>query len=342
MSLADPAPRPSADAILGVTSYNRTDFELPVVSLHPSQHDDVRSSLFQSFGQARIPDLGRLGCLPYEILSLICLSLDVQSAVRFSHVNRTTREILASIREFRHLRVHALDCLCALLRTRVASYIDISTLYSALTTRNCSLCNSFGDFVFLPTASRCCLACSSYAPEMRVTHLCRLADAAGVSAGELKKRLPVVRTLPEGLKSLVTVQHALDCLDENGVKDPKAAVSRWPDSLTLRYEATTSLPVVDRMTGEVEPGFACKGCQLTYEAVDSLDDHEELDLRHPPHQSYSREAFLQHFEQCKAARDLWVSSQGGTVPVKEPRWLGLRSPDSVINPRRKTGRYGHV
>ncbi|KAK4242442.1 magnesium transporter NIPA-domain-containing protein [Achaetomium macrosporum] len=314
MSLADPAPRPSADAILGAASYNRRDFELPVLSLHPSQHD-----------AARFPDLGRLGRLPLEILSLICLSLDVESAVRFSHVNRTAREILASIREFRHLRVHALECLCVLLRTRVASHIDISTLYSVLTARNCSLCNSFGGFFFFPTVKRCCLACIAHAPEMRVTYLSRLADATGVSAGELEKRLPVVRTLHGGFKSVVTVQHALDSMRENGVKDLKAAVSRWPDSLTLRYQATTSLPVVDRRKGEVEYGVSCKGCELAYESHFS---DENLELRD---RFYSREAFLQHFEQCNAAQKLWVSSRGGTAPVKEPLWVGLRTPDT---PRR--------
>lgn len=310
-------PRPDADAILGVASYNRGDFELPVVTVHPSQHDVVRSSVFQSFGQARSYDLGKLGSLPFEIVSLICQELDVTSAFRFSHVNRTTREVLASIREFRHLGAHALETLCVLLRNGLASHIGVSDVYSALTTRNCALCGSFGGFFFLPTATRCCLTCIASAPEMQVAHVSRVADKTGVSVGQLEKRLPVLHTLPDSRKRIVSVQHVLGLLQENGVEDPEAAVSRWPDSLTLRFQAATSLPFLDRWAGEPDSGVSCKGCQVAFEA-DFSDEHLELRDRF-----YSRAEFLEHFEECSAAQRLWGASQEGTAPVEEPAWMGL-------------------
>jgi hypothetical protein len=314
---ADPAPSPDADAILGVASYNRADFELPVVTLHPSQHDAVRSSLFQPFGQARDYDLGLLGRLPYEILSLVCLELDVSSAFRLSHVNRTAREILTSLPEFRHLSAHALECLCVLLRTGLAARVDVLDVYSALTTRDCSLCSSFGGFFFLPTATRCCLTCIASAPEMQVSHLSRVADATEVPASHLETRRPVLHTLPDSRKRIVAVQHALEVLREKGEEYPEVVVGRWPDSLTLRFQAATSLPCLDRATGTVESGVSCKGCQLAFEA-DFSDDHLELRDRF-----YSRDGFLQHFEECSAAQRLWGASQGGTAPVEEPQWMGL-------------------
>ncbi|KAK4153743.1 magnesium transporter NIPA-domain-containing protein [Chaetomidium leptoderma] len=314
---ADPAPRPDADAILSVASYNRTEFELPAVTVHRSQHDAVRSSVFHSFGQARDFDLGHLGRLPFEIVSLICLELDVSSAFRFSHVNRTTRDVLASIREFRHLRKHALESLCVLMRTGLASHVDVLDLHTALTTQNCALCGAFGGFVFLPTAARCCLTCIASAPEMQVSYLSRLADAARVPAGELERRLPVLHTLPDSRKRIVAVQHGLDALRESGVADAEATVSRWSDSLTLRFQAATSLPSLNRATGEAQSGVSCKGCQLAFES-DFSDDHLELRDRF-----YSKTEFVAHFEECRPAQKLWASSAEGTASAEEPLWMGL-------------------
>jgi hypothetical protein len=339
---AGPAPSPDADAILGVTSYNRADFELPVVTVHPSQHDAVRSTVFQPLGDKSRHsdfdfDLGRLGRLPFEIVSLICLELDVTSAVRFSHVNRTAREVLTSIREFRHLSAHALEGLCVLLRTGLASHVNALDVYSTLTTQNCSLCGSFGGFMFLPTAARCCLTCLASAPAMQVAYLSRVADATGVEAGALQKRLPVLHTLPDSRRCIVAVQpHALEALrNERGLgeAEAEAAASRWPDSLTLRFQAATSLPYLDRMTGEVQSGVSCKGCQLAFEG-DFLDDHLELRDRF-----YSRQGFMDHFEECAAAQKLWSSSQEGTVPVEEPTWTGLgRTFTAPCGRRRSSGR----
>ncbi|KAK4106711.1 DUF803-domain-containing protein, partial [Parathielavia hyrcaniae] len=314
---AEPAPSPDADAILGVTSYNRADFELPVVTVHPSQHDGVRSSIMQPLGRAREFDLGLLGCLPFEIVSLICLELDVSSAFRFSHVSRSTREVLASIRELRHLSTHALECLCVLLRTGLAPRVDVLELHAALTAPDCSLCGSFGGFLFLPTATRCCLTCIASAPPMQVAYLSRVADATGVSAGELERRLPVLRTLPDSRRRIVAAQQALEVLRSRGEQSPEVAVGRWPDSLTLRFQAATSLPYLDRATGEAQSGVSCKGCQLAFEK-DFSDDHLELRDRF-----YSREGFLSHVEECAPAQKLWVAGREGTAPVEEPRWVGL-------------------
>ncbi|KAK4250519.1 hypothetical protein C7999DRAFT_38365 [Corynascus novoguineensis] len=317
------APRPDADAILSVATYNRGDHELPVVTVHPSQHDAVRSAVFQRLGRARDFDLGRLGRLPFEIVSLICLELDVSSAIRFSHVNRTAREVLASIREFRRLGAHALEALCVLLRSGLAPHVGILDLYSALTTRDCALCGAFGGFCFLPTATRCCLTCIASAPATQVGYLSRVADAASgcsnssSSRNELERQLPVLHTLPDSRRRIVAVEHALGALRQSGVEDPEAAVCRWPDSLTLRFQAATSLPFVERVTGAAESGLSCKGCQLAFER-DFSDDHLELRDRF-----YSRSGFLEHFDECEAAQKLWSSSQQGTAPVEEPQWTGL-------------------
>lgn len=304
--------------MLDVASYNRANFELPVLTVHPSQHEGVRSTVFQRLGRPQNYDLGRLGRLPFEIVSLICLELDVSSAFRFSHVNRTAREVLSSAREFRQLGTHALECLCALLRTGLAPHVGVLDVYSALTTQHCVLCGgSFGGFCFLPTATRCCLTCIASAPATQMSYLSRVADTAGCSRTDLERRLPVLHTLPDSRRHIVAAQHALQALQKAGLEDPEETISRWPDSLTLRLQAATTLPFLDRATGQVESGVSCKGCQIAFEG-DYSDHHLELRDRF-----YSKSGFLEHFDECEAAQKLWASSQQGTAPVQEPQWTGL-------------------
>ncbi|KFH42040.1 Ankyrin-like protein [Hapsidospora chrysogenum ATCC 11550] len=107
-----------SDAILRVTSYHRRDFDHAVVVAEPGQHDHVCTT-----------GLGRLQCLPIELISYVVLSLDVCSALSFSQANRTAREVTASIPQLRRLGEHAVECLWALFRTGLARHTGISTLY---------------------------------------------------------------------------------------------------------------------------------------------------------------------------------------------------------------------
>lgn len=328
-----PLPLTDADpnTILRVASFNRAAFDLPIASVHPQQHNAVRSSLFQPFNLSPTPDLGTLTRLPFELLSQIILSLDLTSALRLSHTSRTAREILASVRAIRLLRTHALECVCVLLRSGLAAHTAVATLHGALTTTAtttgpaCALCGAFGAFLFMPTATRCCLACLASAPDMRVGYLAKLADAAGVSENELAERVPVLRTLPARRRSVVTVRHALGSVLRGEGGKVEAAVGRWPDSLTLRLQAATALPWVDRVTGEAEPGVSCKGCQLALEG-----DYSEENLARRD-RYYSREGFVRHVGECGPAAKLWEASRAGTVPVEEPKWIGLDPASTAVS-----------
>ena len=308
--------------LLSLTSYNRLDHTLPSVTLHPHTHTPIRATLLAALGpQSQTYALGTLTRLPFEIVSMIALELDVTSAFRLSHVNRTARELLSSVREFRHLRKHAVEAMCVLLRTGAGSHTPVAGLYSALTTRDCTFCGAFGGFLYLPSAARCCLTCVASSPDTRVGYLSRVADATGVGARELKKagRLPLVHTLPDSRRCLVSARHAVEVMRENGVEEEAAekAVARWPDSLTLRFQAATSLPYLERWSGQVEAGLSCKGCQLAFEG-DFSDKHLELRDR-----MYSREGFVEHVGGCEAAGKLLAARQSGRGAVAEPTWTGL-------------------
>lgn len=135
-----------------------------VITAKPGRHDNVRSSFFKVLGTPGSSSLGRLQRLPLELNSLICLLLDVQFALKFNQVNRSTRAIIASIPQYRQLSEHALECLWALFRTGLAPHIGIFTLHSTLSTERCVICGSFGGFIFFPTAARCCFHCIESAP----------------------------------------------------------------------------------------------------------------------------------------------------------------------------------
>ncbi len=320
-----------SDKILHVASYHRRDFDYAVIAANPAQHDPVRLSLFRMAGTLGRSGLGRLQRLPLELLWSICLSLDVQSAWQFHHASRGAREIMASIPQYRQLGEHALDCLWALFRTGLAPHIAISTLHSTLSTELCVVCGSFGGFIFLPTAARCCLSCLESAPALRVMSLHSLRKAAGGLAAGLAKSYPVLRSLPGTYSSeakqharrryLVSGHHAL-AFPRTNEEDARTTLGRLPDSPALRCMAATRLPYVSRVTGDAQLGRCCKGCQIAMEANfcdENFFRRERL---------YARDGFLHHFQDCEEAKALWLSSEGGIALVTEPEWTrlgGLRS-----------------
>ena len=84
-----------------------------------------------------------------------------------------------------------------------------------------------------------------------------------------------------------------------------------------RFMAATALPFVDPCTLEVQHGVCCKGCQIALEKglIAALGEAADFALRD---RIYSFEGFIQHFKWCAEAQALWISSQEGTIPVKEP------------------------
>lgn len=239
-------------------------------------------------------------------------------------VNRRAREIISSIWEYRQLSEHALECICALLRTGIAPHVSIDTLYSALTTKICHFCNSFSGFLFLPTATRCCFSCIETATTtgLRAAPLTKLSTASGVSPRQLKKTIPILHTLPgkysmdevkRTRRALVVAEtHCLDVLRRNKVKEAQSTFNSWRQSPIWSFMASSSLPYFDPITNQIESGVSCKGCQQAVEDAPSEETHRRRE------RVYSREEFMAHFQQCKEARNFWVLSQGGTVPIREP------------------------
>lgn len=157
------------------------------------------TTVFQTLGSsAPVSKLGQLGLLPLELMSNVCLGLDISSAFSFSQVSRHAREAISSVREFRLAGKYATGCLWVFLNTQVASHVDITAFYSALTTRSCSFCDQFGFLLSIPTVQRCCLRCFQRETKLQPSYLSELTRGViGIpSASIIKRDYPVLRTIP--------------------------------------------------------------------------------------------------------------------------------------------------
>lgn len=161
---------------------------------------NIPTTIFQPLtSSAPVAKLGQLGLLPLELMTNVCLSLDIASAFSFSQVSRHARAAMASIREFRLVGKHTAGCLWVYLNTRVASHVDMVDLFSALTTSSCSFCGQFGDLLSIPTVQRCCLRCFQHEAKLQPSFLIELTRGViGIpSANIIKRHFPVLRTIPD-------------------------------------------------------------------------------------------------------------------------------------------------
>ncbi|KAK5999134.1 hypothetical protein PT974_01523 [Cladobotryum mycophilum] len=282
----------------------------------------VRDSLRHTFNKLARSDLGTLSRLPLEVLSLICLNLDIQSHFRFRQVNRRAREV-SNVLQYQLVAEHGLQALHGLLLTQLAPYYTILDLYEALLIRDCTVCGSFGGFMFLLTGKKCCFECIKNAAELRIISLSGLSKAKNISSEILSELIPVLHTT-SGIYALdeVPVNQSMECVSELqaintlrmlGLWQSEANRVRVPTLTTWRYMAAVPLPHYDPETGLVEKGASCKGCHVKVEGSPyiDLDDRDKV---------YSMDGFLEHFQHCVDAQILYDESQGGTVCIEEPEF----------------------
>lgn len=313
--------------IIRVASYHRKDFELAVIRINPLDHERIRASILQP-ACAPATSLGRLDFLPLEMLHEICQLLDIKSLFRFRQVNLRAQEVVCAIRIYRIIITHALETLCASLRTHIASWFTLRDLFDVLCARDCLLCGSFGGFIFLPTFTRCCFPCIKTAPQLRLVSLADVKKHLNLNPALIRNSVPVLRTTP-GIYSMDeiprkrrihvlaegSVIRAMECLH---AKEAKAQLRRSNSEVSLlRYMATTALPFFDKASGDADHGICCKGCQIALEESlrTSRIEDKIFSLRD---RVYSRDRFMEHFQRCPKAQALWALSNEGTVPVKVP------------------------
>ncbi|KAF7550070.1 hypothetical protein G7Z17_g5981 [Cylindrodendrum hubeiense] len=253
-----------SESILSAASYKEP--ECAVIRIDPHQCEVVRSSVFKAFGDCPDEGLGALDVLPVEILSSVCLMLDIDAGFHFSQVSRRARAVVASIPEYRRLGDHALQSLCALLRTDIGHHVAISTLHSALVTQDCQSCGSFAGYIFLPTATRCCFPCIESAKGLSAAPLEKLSSESGLSVDQLKEAIPIFHTLPVlnrtasalrgGRRFLVAEQYCIRILRSIGHPEPTPCYFSQMHLPGFGYQASTALPTFDPKTGEIQTGVS--------------------------------------------------------------------------------------
>jgi hypothetical protein len=312
-----------ADAIRRASAYHRKDLDLAVIWFPTRTHDKSTSSNLSASRDPTTP-FGEIERLPLELINEICLELDIASLFSLRQTNTRARQIINGLHEYRVIIAHALNPLCALLRTGAASRVTLQDFYRLLCTQACSLCgNEYGNLVYLPIWIRCCSHCFLEGVlEVRVTTAASVKRVLHLSKQSLKKlpgftTLPGVYTMDERPRSsritAVPINVALSIYrHENGGAEPSEEMTdKLGKQPILSFMACCAFPSYSPQNGHIEYGVSCAGCQLAIE-IDITSDTGvwAADIRD---MVYSQRGFLDHFIWCEQAQKLWLESDGAAV-----------------------------
>jgi len=315
------------DAIVRTATYHRKDYCLSVIWFSPREHVDIRLSIATPFRRNSNVGLGSLDRLPLELLHDTLFHLDMHSLIKFRQTNLRSRQTVDSLKQYRMVVSHGLNLLCALLRTRLATVISLLDFYNALCTKACSLCGEFGGFISLLTWKRCCFKCLKEAPETQMQTLNSVRKQFHLTKAELDqmrsfKTLPGIYSMEESVyKSRIAIvsvhQNSLFCR-----RQPYALAQAQPANSErnqkLRFMGSCALPYYDKLTGKVEHGMSCAGCQLALEK-DIIGTRGEKWAFEARDKVYAQDGFLEHFRWCEQAQLLWRSSdEGNSRPPELP------------------------
>ncbi|KAI3323077.1 hypothetical protein HD806DRAFT_544482 [Xylariaceae sp. AK1471] len=298
-----------ANAILQVCSYHRQDFDLVVIRSRPHEMQPVQASLQSAFETLPTADLGILGRLPVELMSLALHELDIRSFFNFRQVNRQARIISTGLWKYNLVSRYGLEG------------VD---LYRSLITNKCSTCGAFGGHLFLFTAERCCFDCLLSSTHYRVLAPSTFAKLANISpsrldrlSGQRLRTVPGIYNMLERParrpKYLILEDKATQTLLAIGTigEDAVRKLGSRGEQQNQRFMATTAYPYYSLEDAKLEHGVSCKGCQIRHQLLhDAFLSQDRI---------FSTRGFLSHFSQCVEAQHLWAASERGTRPVNEPQ-----------------------
>lgn len=313
------------DAIVRTAAYHRKDYCLSVIWFSPREHVDIRLSIATPFRRTSNMGLGRLDRPPLELLHDTLFRLDMHSLFKFRQTNIRSRQTVDSLKQYQVVVSHGLNLLCALLRTRLAIGVSLLNFYNALCSKACSLCGEFGGFISLLMWKRCCFKCIKEAPETQEQTLTAVRKPFHLTKVELDqlrsfKTLPGIYSMEESVhKSRIAIvsvhQASLICRRQPHAQAQPASSER---NKKFNSMGSCTLPHYDKLTGKVEHGMSCAGCQLALEK-DIIGTRGEKWVFEARDKVYARDGFLEHFRWCEQAQLLWRSSgEGNKWPTELP------------------------
>lgn len=256
------------DAIIRDVSYHRVLERRYFISLSEDEHELIRISISTSFQRPSIASLGTLNRLPYELLSNIALSLDIQSVFTCRQVSTGLRQTIDSFSEYQAITTHALSALYALLRTRVlAPKVSFFDFHRELCSNTCFRCDEFGEVIFLPTWRRYCSLCITHAPEVLMGPLDAIQSRLALSP-EAANQLPVFETIRQTHSvdingdslprdTLVPIQQAVKLSPIPQRYRDRKALDLYLRNCELSKSASCILPYYNRHSGKAEYRLSC-------------------------------------------------------------------------------------
>lgn len=313
--------------VVDVCTYHRHDFDLVLVPSLPFEKQIVFDSL-QSFKNSPASSLGTLEIFPNEILSIVLNNLDVLSYLKFRNVNRRARTYLNELPEFQLVVKYGLDCLRNLVRVQLAKHSTIGDLYYALTRKNCTFCNEFGGFLYLPNITRCCFPCIRNSPELRVITLSTLSRHTKILSKRLHNLLGNTLRVAPGIysfdqsprkrpSSLLDEMKSITRLSALGLltQDACRSIGLRDENKEDRFMSCTAYPWYDVRTGDVEYGLNCKGCAYQHERGKiPICDRDRV---------FSKSGYLSHFQLCKETQDLFITKKNRKKDEIDPYFIRL-------------------
>ncbi|KAI0506803.1 hypothetical protein F5B22DRAFT_437936 [Xylaria bambusicola] len=315
------------DAIVRTAAYHRKDYCLSVIWFSPREHVDIRPSLATPFRRTSNVGLGSLDRLPLELLYDTLFRLDMHSLFKFRQTNLRSRQTVDSLKQYQLVVSYGLNLLCALLRTRLAIGISLLDFYNVLCTKACTLCGEFGGFISLLTWKRCCFKCLKEAPETQVYTLTAVRKQFHLTRVELDqlrsfRTLPGIYSMKESVYksriAIVSVHQAILICRRQPHTRAQAQPASSERNKKFNFMGSCALPYYDKLTGKVEHGMSCAGCQLALEK-DIIGTRGEKWAFEARDKVYARDGFLEHFRWCEQAQLLWRSSgEGNNRPTEVP------------------------
>jgi len=315
------------DAIARIAAYHRKDYCLSVIWFSPREHVDIRPSLATSFRRTSNLGLGSFDRLPLGLLHYTLFHLDMHSLFKFRQTNLRLRQIVDSLKQYQMVVSLGLNLLCALLRTQPAIGISLLDFYNALCTKACIFCGEFSGFISLLTWKRYCFKCIQRASEIQLQTLNAVRKQFRFTKVELDqlrvfKTLPGIYSMKESVhksRTAVVSAHQASLICRRQPHAPgQAQLANSERNQKFNFMGSCALPFCDKLTGKVEHGISCAGCQLALEkdVIGTKGEKWTFEVRD---KVYAQDGFLEHFRWCEQAQLLWRSSgEGKNQPSELP------------------------
>lgn len=253
----------------------------------------------------------------------------MHSLTKCRQVNLRLRQAIVSLPEYQAISTHALNALCALLRTHLAHNVSLFDFYQALCTKNCPRCLQFAGFISLPTWRRCCFLCLELGDtdlQMQTVDSIQkqfpLLSMAAISQLKSFKTLPGTYSSDEYVQrdriTIVPVEQAMRASQEQqrALQQIETGSPWFPQDPKLAFMASCALPYYDSQDRTTEYGISCPGAQLVIDKG-TISGMALKFVYMARDRVYTKDGFLEHFKVCEEAQLLWTSSKEGTIEPPE-------------------------